>query len=189
MTEPLIPTWDGRPNERQLLAFVTRVLDEHEAPLLRLAFALTGDWPAAQDIVQDALLALCHVLLRGDAIADAGAWLRATVRHKAIDHVRRAALEREKLAKLQPDEADGKADPAVQAEQAELSRLVRRQMADLPERERLVLQLSFFEHRTCDEIAQALGLDPRSVRRLRTRGVARLTAILALEPPASEPAP
>ncbi len=51
-------------------------------------------------------------------------------------------------------------------------------MADLPERERVVLRLTYLEGRTVQEAAKLLGTAPRTVRAQRQRAVARLCAIV-----------
>jgi RNA polymerase sigma-70 factor (ECF subfamily) len=44
----------------------------------------------------------------------------------------------------------------------------------LPERERSVLVMSFYEERACDEVAAAMGLSAGNVRVIRHRGIAKL---------------
>ena len=182
MTDPLTPTWDSRPPaERELLAFIARVLDEHQAPLLRIAFALTGDWPAAQDIVQDAVLALCDALMAGQIAGDVGPWLRSTVRHKAIDWVRARARERGALAGLAQHLPDGPPDPAQAAEHADTVRHVLEHVETLPEGQRLAVRLLILESRSPDEAAQALGVKPETVRRQCRQALAALRETLGAE--------
>ena len=180
MADPLTPAWDGhRPSERELLAFITRVLDEHEAPLLRTAFGLTGDWPAAQDAVHDAFLALCDTLMAGQRIGHVAPWLRSTVRHKAIDWVRARAREREALAGLARHPPDSPRDPAQAAERADTLHHVLARLDDLSERERRVIELRFLQGKSSTEAAQALGTNPQTVRNQFQRALSRLRELLA----------
>lgn len=183
MTDPLTPTWDSHPPaERELLAYTTRVLDEHQAPLLRLAYALTGDWPAAQDVLEDAVLALSNALMAGQIASGVGPWLRSTVRHKAIDWVRARARERGALADLAQHPPDGPPDPAKAAERADTVRHVLAHLGDLPERERRAFTLRYLDGMTCDQAADAMGTSPQSVRNQCHRARERLRALLDDDP-------
>ncbi|MBT0961305.1 RNA polymerase sigma factor [Denitromonas iodatirespirans] len=68
------------------------------------------------------------------------------------------------------------------ADIAEPPRLDHDRMADclqrLPERERSVLVMSFYEDRSADDVADMLGLRPGNVRVIRHRGIAKLRTCL-----------
>ena len=76
----------------------------------------------------------------------------------------------------------------VQAEAAERSRTVLRQVEGLPRRERDVLVLSVWEGLSHDEIAAALGIAPGTVKSRLSRARARLDPD-APAPPAPTPVP
>ena len=53
----------------------------------------------------------------------------------------------------------------------------------LPEREKLIVTLYYYEELTFPEIAEVLGLSPERVSELHTRAVLRLKASLEGSPP------
>ncbi len=64
-----------------------------------------GDFPIAEEVVQDALLAAIEQWSQ-DGIPDCPrAWLRTVARRRAIDHIRREVRFRQKLAQLELPEA------------------------------------------------------------------------------------
>lgn len=69
-----------------------------------------------------------------------------------------------------PDEEE----PETEAIEALLTEAVEAGLGRLEGRERQVIQLSILESRSIRQTAEALGMDPREVRRLRDRGLARL---------------
>jgi len=59
------------------------------ARLVRLCARLTGDLDAAEDLAQDALLIALEKWPETGVPDNPGAWLMATAKHRAIDHLRR----------------------------------------------------------------------------------------------------
>jgi RNA polymerase sigma factor FliA len=70
-------------------------------------------------------------------------------------------------------------DPAVNAETGEQATLLAREIARLPERERLVLSLYYHEELTLREIGRTLGVSESRVSQLHSMALARLRAGLA----------
>src|SRR4051812_21998323 len=73
---------------------------------------VTGDWTLAEDCAQDALAAALERWPRDGVPANPGGWLMTVARNRAIDVLRRATVERRKLAELAvlsgPGEPSGK---------------------------------------------------------------------------------
>lgn len=70
-------------------------------------------------------------------------------------------------------------DPGAAAEDRELLRLLAHAVNALPEREKTVVTLSFYEGLPRAEVAGVLGLTAQGVDRLRTKALTRLRAALA----------
>ncbi len=77
-----------------------------------------------------------------------------------------------------PADADG-ADPAASAERADQKRLLARSIDELPERERTVLALYYYENLTQREIAEVLGVTESRVCQIHTKAVLRLSGKLS----------
>jgi RNA polymerase sigma factor (sigma-70 family) len=61
---------------------------------------VTGDWTLAEDCAQEALAAALERWPRDGVPGNPGGWLMATARNRAVDVLRRAAVERRKLREL-----------------------------------------------------------------------------------------
>ncbi len=70
-------------------------------------------------------------------------------------------------------------DPFSSAAFAELSRTLAEAIADLPEKERLVVSLYYYEGLTAKEISQVMGLSVSRISQLHTRALLRLRARLS----------
>ena len=75
----------------------------------------------------------------------------------------------------------GAADPLAAATLADLKERLARALAELPERERLIVTLYYYEGLTVKEIAAVLGVSPSRVSQLHTRAILRLRARLGGE--------
>ena len=69
---------------------------------------------------------------------------------------------------------DGSNDPYMKFESNELTRLLAEAIEELPEKERLVLSLYYFEEFTMKEIGALLGVNESRVSQLHTKATLRL---------------
>ncbi|MGQ9454261.1 MAG: FliA/WhiG family RNA polymerase sigma factor [Armatimonadota bacterium] len=83
---------------------------------------------------------------------------------------------------LSPGEDGNCADPAEMVERSELVRLLARAIDELPERERTVVFLYYYDGLTQKEIAAVLGVTESRVCQLHTKAVLRLAAKLMRMP-------
>lgn len=137
-------------------------LVEREAPgLRRLAYARTGSWPAAEDVVQD-VLADAH--RRWDTVAaydDPMAWARRAVLNRAASWHRRRFRERRALGRLA-----GRAAPESvvvdepRLDDEELWSAIR----SLSDRQAEVVLLLWFEDLPAGQVAEILGCGEDTVR-------------------------
>jgi RNA polymerase sigma-70 factor (sigma-E family) len=140
---------------------------------LRVAVLLTGDWHAAEDLVQASLAKLYRAWPRLDTGTDPDAYLRRIIinTHRSWWRTR---WRRETPAADLPDQAAG-ADPADQHAAADQ---VRRALATLPHQQRAVLVLRYFEDLPETEVARLLGCSVGSVKTHTHRGLRALRAVL-----------
>jgi RNA polymerase sigma-70 factor (ECF subfamily) len=85
------------------------------ARIVATLIRLTGDWTLAEDCAQEALTLAVERWPREGVPANPGGWLMTVARNRAIDLLRRAAVERRKLRELALRElvASGGADEAA----------------------------------------------------------------------------
>jgi RNA polymerase sigma-70 factor (sigma-E family) len=139
-------------------------------PLLRLAVLLIDDRSTAEDVVQDAFLALHRRWQAVDPAAAAG-YLRTSVVNGVRTLYRRRGVARRHLHAV-ADEHVPPADLALLL--AEDQREVVEALRTLPRRQREVLVLRYWSELSEAEIAAALGIARGTVKSSASRGLASL---------------
>jgi RNA polymerase sigma factor (sigma-70 family) len=134
----------------------------HRADAVRWAVALVGDRAVAEELAQDALAA---VGARLGSIDNPAGYLRRTVVHRCSSWHRSHARERRRMHRAtagQPTSYTPATDEMLGA------------LATLPYKQRAAVTLRFWADWTDDQIGEALGCAPTSVRVLVHRGLAAL---------------
>jgi RNA polymerase sigma-70 factor (sigma-E family) len=161
-------TWDAD-------TAVTALYSAHWRPLVRLATLLTGDASVAEEIVQDAFVALYH---RWRSLGDpraALAYVRASVVNGSRSRVRHRAVEERNRPAPAP-EPDGPEEVAVRStEDARVLAALR----GLPRRQQEVLVLRYYADLSEADIAAAIGVSRGAVKRHASRGMTTLRERLA----------
>ena len=149
----------------------------HWRGLVRLAVLLVGDQGTAEEVVQDAFVAM-HARWGRLRDPEKGlAYLRQTVVNRSRSVLRhRAVVERYVRASSAPADLPG-ADSSVVDRERRAAVLVA--LEGLPERQREVLALRHFGGLSEAEIADTLGISAGSVKTHASRGNARLRELLA----------
>jgi RNA polymerase sigma-70 factor (sigma-E family) len=153
--------------EEEFTAFVA----ERMQALLRLAYTLTGDHRAAEDLVQGALAKAFVRWRRIDG--DVEPYVRRIIYNDQVSGWRRLGRRREVPL-------DAVADPpsSVRHDQDTTLRLaLRTALLALPPRQRAVLVLRYLEDMSVDETAAALGCRPGTVASQTSRALARLREV------------
>lgn len=143
--------------------------------LLRTAFLLTGDWHAAEDLVQETLTKLYVGWRRVRRRDDVGADARRTMLNAYIDSTRRP-WRREQSVAVVPDHL-GDGDPADRGAPDTRSRLLTA-LAGVPPRQRAVLVLRFWEDLSVEQVAELLDCSTGNVKSQTARGLDRLRDVL-----------
>lgn len=143
--------------------------------LVGLARLLVDDTGSAEEVVQDAFVALHRHWDRLRDEAAATAWLRVAVVNGARGRLRRRATARRHLRVAEPA-AGGGADEGVLL--AEEHRAVAAALRSLPERQRACLALRHHCGLSEAEIAATLGISAGSVKTHVHRGMAALREAL-----------
>ncbi len=149
--------------------------DAHWRYLVRLAALLVDDVASAEDVVQDAFVALHR---RAGSLRDpdaALAYLRTSVLNLSRSVLRRRQTARKHLRVAEP-EATAPADHDVLVRDEHRAAL--RAVRALPRHQREVLVLRYWSGMSEREIAQTLGISPGSVKSAASRGLATLHKVL-----------
>lgn len=161
-------TWDADTAVAHLYA-------AHWNHLVRLAALLTRDPSVAEEIVQDAFVALHRRWHRLTDPAAAHAYLRASVVNGARSALRHRNVQERHRQPNDPVPA-GPEELAVRADE---DAHVLAALRTLPRRQQEVLVLRYYADLSEFEIAQALGLSRGAVKSHAHRGLASLRAALA----------
>ena len=143
---------------------------------LRVAVLLTGDWHAAEDLVQASLVKLYRAWPRLDTGADPDAYLRRIMINTRRSWWR-ARWRRESPAAELPERS---CDEDIADRQA-LGALVRQALARLPRQQRAVLVLRYWEDLPEAEVAGLLGCTVGTVKTHAHRGLRALRDLLGDE--------
>ncbi|SNT37189.1 RNA polymerase sigma-70 factor, sigma-E family [Asanoa hainanensis] len=154
--------------EREFTAFVV----ERGHRLLRVAYALTGNQQAAEDLLQTALAKTALHWSRVEHGAEM--YVRKILYHDHVSRWRKLRRLREVPVDALPDHgAGGDLSRQVADRLAVHSALLR-----LPPRQRAVLVLRYLEDLSEKQVAQVLGCSPGTVASQASRALARLRELV-----------
>lgn len=145
-------------------------------PMVRLAALVLGGSEDADEVVQDAIVAL---YARRDRFGDpraAGRYLRASVINRCRSVHRHAAVVRRTRIDGEPPE-----EPDAAALRHDAGDRVLAELRRLPQRQREVLILRYYAEESEAEIAAALGISKGAVKSHAHRGMQALRAAMAKE--------
>lgn len=144
-------------------------MQANQSMVFSLAYHLLHDRAAAEEVAQEAFLALHRSLPRIASPQHAAFWLRKVTVQRAIDEGRRRARRPQVALDDQPPLAavDSRGDPL-------LSGVLRRLVASLPEAPRSVMVLRYQEDLDPSEIAEVLDMPVSTVKSHLQRSLALL---------------
>jgi RNA polymerase sigma-70 factor, ECF subfamily len=171
----------GRLFRRRLDAAVVPVptfeefyLREYPA-VMALAYALSGNRWAAEDLAQEAFLAAHRNWDRIAGFEQPGAWVRRVVANQSVSAVRRRIAEAKALGRYALRQVPTAGD--LPAESADFWRAVR----SLPRRQAQVVALHYLEDRAIADVAHILGMAPGTVKKHLHHGRRALAHRLELQ--------
>lgn len=145
----------------------------------RHAARLTGDAGTAEDVCQEACLALVGAMARLKDPARAHGWMLRIVTHKAADWVRRRTRDRELTRTLQNREPRSvPSDLQMESESHEQAALIRAACLHLPTDLRAVVSLYYGEGLSVAVIAEILDAPTGTIKSRLNEARAQLKALL-----------
>ncbi|CAL9442060.1 hypothetical protein SUDANB6_02261 [Streptomyces sp. enrichment culture] len=150
-------------------AAFTAYVRERRASLFATAYHLTGDRFEAEDLLQSALFSTYRAWDRISDKAAVGGYLRRTMTNLHISAWRRRKLNEYPTEELPETPGDTDAMRGT-----ELRAVLWQALARLPELQRTMLVLRYYEGRTDPEIAEILGISVGTVKSSIWRSLRRL---------------
>jgi len=147
-------------------------------PLLRFLERMVGDTATAEELVQETFFRVHKARARYEPRARFSTWLYRIATNLALNELSRP---RRRHIHEEQDEARMQADLRPVEEVVESRRIgdtVEREIAKLPERQRIALWLSAAEGQSYAEVAEVLKTSEKSVKALVHRGRAALVGRL-----------
>jgi RNA polymerase sigma-70 factor, ECF subfamily len=147
----------------------------YSRPVFGLALRRLGDRGRAEDAVQETFASVWRAARSYRPERGPGApWLYAVARNAIVDNGR---VRREPPVE-RADEHSDEETPADRAESSWVAWRVHRSLAELPENERMVIELAYWGGRSQSEIADLLGVPLGTVKTRTRTGLARLAEML-----------
>ena len=169
----------ARATEGDQAAFA-EIVRQHQAMVFSLAYHFLHDWSPAEELAQEVFLDLYQSLAKIESPSHLLFWLRKVTGHRCIDWLRR----RNPKTDLSLEEA-GELPAPVKVGDPLLARKLRRLVATLPERPRMIVTLRFQEDLQPAEIAEILEMPVNTVKSHLHRSLAflheKLTAMEKLQ--------
>ncbi|MFD6226815.1 SigE family RNA polymerase sigma factor [Streptomyces sp. NPDC060232] len=147
----------------------TAYVQERRAALFATAFHLTGDRYEAEDLLQSALFSTYRAWDRISDKAAVGGYLRRTMTNLHI-----SAWRRRKLNEYPTEELPETASDTDAMRGTELRAVLWQALTRIPEPQRTMLVLRYYEGRTDPEIAEILGISVGTVKSSIWRSLRRL---------------
>jgi RNA polymerase sigma-70 factor (ECF subfamily) len=149
--------------------------ERYARPVFALALRRLGDRGRAEDAVQETFTSIWRSASSYRRERGPGApWLYAVARNAIID---RGRARTEPPAEV-PETPSGEAEPAERVESNWTAWRVHSALAELPEKERVVLELAYWSEMSQSEIAEFLQIPLGTVKTRTRAALGRLASIL-----------
>jgi RNA polymerase sigma-70 factor (sigma-E family) len=156
---------------------VTELYSLHYRTLVRLAALLVRDTPTAEEVVQDAFVAMHDAWQRLRDAENALAYLRQAVVNRSRSVLRHRTVVDRNLVKAPPDMPSAEHGAMVLLERSAVIAALR----GLPVRQREAIVLRYYADLSEAEIAAAMGISRGAVKSHTARGMSALRSALERE--------
>jgi RNA polymerase sigma-70 factor (ECF subfamily) len=151
--------------------------------LYSLAYRMVADHQVAEDLLQDAFLAVWRrATSYSPQTGAARSWLLSILHHRTIDYLRkvrrRSTIQEASLDEIELHESIAYPDTWDEAWQSVKSSHVRAALMKIPTEQRLVIELAYFQGWTHTEIAEGTQIPLGTVKARMRLGLLHLKQIL-----------
>jgi RNA polymerase sigma-70 factor, ECF subfamily len=171
--------------DEELMEYVARndadafevVLERHQNAAFSLAYRICGTRSVAEDVAQEAFLALWRSGTRYDSSrGSVRTWALGIVHNRAVDALRRSGAHDRRRASDEGIEETLEAPESTEAQAIEhtTSREIRAALAELPDDQRRVIELAYFGGFTHVEIASMIDTPVGTVKGRMRLGLQKL---------------
>lgn len=134
----------------------------HAEAVTRFVRMRVRDEAEAADIVQDTMLTVWRAAAAFEGRSTVRSWMLAMARNKTVDHIRKQA--RLTLGEVDKRIPDGDPDPEMALGATQDAERLRACIQKLPERQRAVIHMAYFEEMSCSAIADVEDVPAGTVK-------------------------
>lgn len=142
--------------QRRFDEALEQILDAYEQKVYRMAITMLRDHGRAQDVTQDIFLKLWRALPSYDGRASLSTWLYTIARNTCLSLIRSESYRRTSELSEIEEPRTGSIRP--------LDVALRESLARLPETQRAIITMFYFEDRNVAEVAAMVGLPEGTVK-------------------------
>ncbi|HWZ18744.1 MAG TPA: sigma-70 family RNA polymerase sigma factor [Ktedonobacteraceae bacterium] len=151
--------------------------------LYSLAYRMVADHQVAEDLLQDAFLAVWRrAITYSPQSGAARSWLISIMHHRTIDYLRRvrrrSTIQEAPLEELELNESIAHPDAWDAAWQSVKSSHVRAALMQIPTEQRMVIELAYFQGWTHSEIAAGTQIPLGTIKARMRLGLLHLKQVL-----------
>ena len=134
--------------------------------VFRLALRITMNRDEAEDVVQECMIKVWNARDNWQQIENIEAYVLTIGHNIALDHQRRIQRQNEHQTDVKPQELESaqSIDPYDRMIQRERLNIIKQAMDNLPEKQRICMQLRDFEGKSYREIADITGITEDQVK-------------------------
>lgn len=157
------------------------LFSRHRLSVYNFAHTMLNDSEGAEDVLQEAFLAVAHAAKSYEPRGQFRTWLMRIVRNRCLNCIESDRLRRMVLSQSDPDIIyPSAASPPIpdQIEMSEQLQLIRRAITQLPHRQRETIVLYAFEQMSYRQISDVLDTPENTVKTLIHRARAALAKAL-----------
>ena len=149
-------------DSKDFRAVFDKLLERYEKKVFHLCYSYVHERQAAEDLTQESFLKVWRALPSYDGRAALSTWTYVIARNTCLSYLRREKLRRADSL----DEAVGDAPSRDAPAEASYGRSldIERMLGTLTNVQRTTTELFYLEGRSCEEVAELLGMSPGTVR-------------------------
>ena len=184
---PQSPDWGDKTDEALILslrqgdkAALAVLYDRYSRLVYTVAFRILNNGPETEDLTQEIFLNLWQKQTNAPTRSSLSRFLSTITRNRAIDRVRSRSNRRRILKGMAP-QAEPVTDfsiPVEQASQGERSQRVREALQNLPEKQRELIWLAYYNGFSQSEIASHTNIPLGTVKSRMRQGLLKLKGTL-----------
>ena len=182
----------SKPSDEELLQLIAKrnadafeaLYDRHAQIIYNLVLRIVGETSVAEELVQECFWLVWQKASDYRGAGAAAAWIYRIARNRGLDRLRQRHARPQTVA-LELEEAPGAFGgygqlPSLETtvEQSWEQQQVRQSLASIPEEQRVILELAYFEGMTQSEIADYLSLPIGTIKSRIRLGVEKLERLL-----------